>query len=186
MATSNSPVRYQDLIDGFSTRMTQLGTNIGAYASTVPNELRYPYTNTVPITVENGKTPKVVWTNSASIATVLSATVTTQFTDFCNAWLLTNNANANQPISTATVLKFITAVFAFIQCKFATVYSPFTTTTAVFYMQGNAVNSSYIYNNPNFQIDTTNVTNLVSTVCNSAINSTKGFNALQGYSLLRQ
>lgn len=186
MVTANTPIRYQDLIDGFSARILELGDNIGSFDSSVPAALRSPYTTTVTISVENGHTPRVVWTNISTLTTVPQDTVTSQFNAYCNTWLLNNNAYANQVVMTATVLKFITAIFAFIQCKFVTVYSPLTTVTAVFYMSSNTVNTSYIYNNPSFTVDLNNVNDLINAVCNSAVNSTKGICALSGYSLLRQ
>lgn len=181
-----SAVVYGDLIDGLYNALLSTAQNVGSYAPDVPEQLKSTFSYTQSFVVTNGHTPKVVWANSSSLSVCPLETFQSQFNDFCNTWLLTNDAHKGTPITTPTVLKFITAMVAFITCKFAKVYSHFTTTTSIFYFSGNTVNTNYIENVNSFYIDTTNVDSLLTIIINSATSGLKGFCATSGYTMIPQ
>lgn len=140
----NGIIVYQDLMDGIYTALKNYGKNIGAYAADVPDQLKASYVYSQPITVENGNTPKVVWTNSSAIGVVTEAVFQNQFNGFCTDWFLTNDANKDTPISVDGMMRFISALICFIDSKFAIVYSPLVTTTQVFYFPNNSIDYSKI------------------------------------------
>ena len=181
-----STVVYGDLINGLYNSLLSTAQNVGSYSSSVPDQLKSTFSYTQSITVTDGYTPKVVWANSSSLDVCTVTTFQSQFNSFCDTWLLTNDVNKDTPITTPKVLKFITAMVAFITCKFAKVYSHFTTTTAIFYFSGNTVNTNYIENVNSFYIDTSSVDSLLTIIINSATSGLKGFCATSGYTLVPQ
>lgn len=181
-ASAGNVIRYQDLINISLTNILALGKNIGSYSS-VPVQLQYPYTYSQAISVTSGNTPHVIWTNSSACAVVTSATVTQQFNDFCNTYLLTNAAHANSVITMSEAVRFLTAVFCFIQSKFFMVYSHLTATTAVFYRSDTAIDYSKVVTIAPFKLTVSNVQAVINSLCASALTQTSTLCAIEGYTL---
>ena len=185
MSLSNGgTIQYSDLINGVYEKLLGYSSNIGtSYKAGVPDQLKYPYSFSRPITVKSGLTPSVVWTNSPKIALVAESVFKSQFDTFCNTYLLTVNSKRNTPITLGGAVEFLTAMVCFIQCKFSVVYSHLTDKTAIFYLPSNEINYSLITTMKPFNITTGSVDTLLNDVCSSAVSSLKTFCAIENYSV---
>lgn len=185
MSLSNGgTIQYSDLINGVYEKLLGYSSNIGtSYKAGVPDQLKYPYSFSQPITVTSGLRPSVVWTNSSKIALVEESVFKSQFDAFCNTYLLTVNSKRNTPITLGEAIEFLTAVVCFIQCKFSVVYSHLTDKTAIYFLPSNEINYSLITTMKPFNITTGSVDALLNDVCSSAVSSLKTFSAIENYTI---
>lgn len=189
-ATANSGfIKYNDLRYTVRDSILSYAKNIDNYAGGIDAALKYPYTYTQPITVQDGNTPKITWTNSPQIAVTSKGTFDDQYNTFCDEQKITNDDFKNKYITTASAVRFINATFCFIQSKFTKVYSPFTTQTVIYYIGSWGYNTSLIgpwgVNYIPFDINEVDIQDFVRRICLLGINGVKNFCAVSGYTLSR-
>ena len=182
-ATVNAPIRYRDLIDISYANIITIGKNVEAYDASVPAELKYPYSWTYGIPVQTGFTPHVTWTNNAICGVVPLATLTTQFNDFCNNYLFTNNAHKDKEITLSEAMRFLSAIFCFIQSKFFVVYSHLTSATSIFYRSDLPVDYSKVVVIEPFRLNPGTLQHTINCLCASALTYTSTFCATETYTL---
>lgn len=185
-ATANTLIKYGDLMDGVYTSLLSVLKNVGSdYDSSVPDVLRYPYTSTYQSFPTDGRgyVPRVVWTNSESLAVVSAEQFQTDFEDYCSTYGLTNDVHKDTMITMATAVKYLTAVLTFVTSRFVTVYSPFTTDTAIFYFHQNPINSDSIGVTSEVSMSNDGISWLLDRIMSAAKNPSKSFVAIERYDL---
>ena len=184
-ATANGYIRYSDLLDGVYTALLSVAKNVGSdYDSSVPEELKYPYTPTYQgFPTTEGYRPRVVWANSSKCAVVSESQFSEDFNSYCADLHLTDTDNQNTFISMPTVIKFMTAILAFVTSRFVVVYSVHTSETSIFYIHDNPIMTSALGVTSHFAMEFADVQWLVDKVVLAATNPSKSFNAIEGYTL---
>ena len=185
-ATANALIKYGDLMDGVYTSIKSVLKNVGEdYDSSVPAELKAGYTVTFQDFPTDGRgyKPRVVWYNSSVLGVIAESQFQSDFESYCSTYGLENNVHRDTMITMATAVKFLTAVLTFVTSKFATVYSPFTTATSVFYFPNNSINSDSIAVTSEVSMSNNGIGWLLDRIISAAENPSKAFVAIERYEL---
>lgn len=179
VAIANGFIKYNDLIEDLFSMFLSTAKNVGDdYDSSVPEELKHTFSYTFQSFATDGRgyVPKVVWTNSEELEVVSVQQFYEDFESYCIEHNLVNDANKDKTIEVGKVINYLTSVLAFVTSRFATVYSPLTSSTSVFYFRNNPI-SDTITNNY------TNVEELMEKITLAVTHPSKSFLSIKGYEL---
>lgn len=185
MSVATGKIRYQDLVEDVERSLEYIAGNVGSdYKANVPPQLKYPYTYTPTIGVENGAVPVLDWANRAELAVVSKQTFHNDYTTFLTSQHLDIASNINTPVTTSLLIKYITSMLCYINARFVRVYSPLHKSANIFFIPSLSptINMDAQVDINITDIDLTTIHTIVDALALVAKRPTRSFPSLIGYS----
>lgn len=181
MAVIGNAIRVSDLINSMAEGLGYTAGNVGsAYKLWVPDVLKSSYSFSHVIPVQDGSTPTLTWTNRSETQLIPFSTLESDLNTFLTSQGLTESQIGNATIGTDVVIKMLTALYCYITARFASVYSPFITETAIFFVPNLSptVDVTPIVDISPLPVTEQNVQTIVNSIISMAVRRLRGFCAV--------